>query len=82
MPLYDESSYVVAIDSSSKIYKLKFTSTGDSYAGKYATDNYASKVEGKGSLTVNSDKVSGATATGRTIVESINATIAHKGRVD
>lgn len=78
----DESSYVVAIDSSSKIYKLRFTSTGDSYASKYASESYQNKVEGKGSLTINSDKVSGATATGRSIVDSINATIAHKGRVD
>lgn len=77
----DESSYIVAIDNSSKVYKLKFSSVGDSYASKYSTDSYASKVEGKGSLT-NSDTVSGATATGRSIVESINATIAHKGRVD
>ena len=78
----DESSYVIAIDSSSKIYKLKFTSVGDSYASKYNNDSYVNKIEGKGKLTVNSDTVSGATATGKTITQSINATIDHKGRVD
>lgn len=73
----DVSSYIVAIDSSNKIYKFKFTSAGDSYASKYSSEDYASKIEGKGSLAINKDKVSGATATGKSIVDSINAVIEH-----
>ena len=78
----DESSFVVAIDSANKIYKLRFTKTSDTYGAKYATESYQNKVEGKGGLSINSDKVSGATATGKSVIDSINATISHKGRVD
>ena len=77
----DESSYVLAVNSSKKIYKLKFVSTGDSYATGYATEAYAGKVEGKGSLSASSDTISGATSTGKSIVNSVNAAIAHVGRV-
>ena len=76
----DESSLVVALDSTGKIYKLKFTETGDSYASSYNTSSYESSVKGKNNLT-SSDTVSGATKTGNSVVKAINAAIAHKGRV-
>lgn len=75
----DDSSAIVALKDG-KIYTLKFTSTGDSYAEGYNSSSYASKIENKGGLT-SSDVVSGATATGMYVVESINAAIAHYGRV-
>lgn len=75
----DESSFVVAIDSLGKISKLKFTSTGDSYASKYASDSYITNIVGKNELS-GSDVVSGATKTGDSIVSSINAALNHEGR--
>lgn len=77
----DESSYVLAIDNNGKIFKFKFTSTGDSYAGNYNSTSYINGLIGKNTLTEN-DTISGATKTGSSIIESINAAIAHKGRVD
>ena len=74
----DESSFVVAIDNEGKVYKLEFTSAGDSYASKYATDSYETSIKGKEELS-DSDTVGGATKTGKPIIESINAAIAHKG---
>ena len=76
----DQSSFVVALDSSGKVYKLKFTAVGDSYANKYSTSGYETSVVGKESLTSN-DVVNGATKTGNSVVEAINAAIAHQGRV-
>jgi len=78
----DESSFVVAISSSGAISKLKFTSTGDSYASKYASDSYVNSIKGKNGLSTSSDAVSGATKTGKPIIESINAAIAHQGGVN
>lgn len=75
----DESSYVVAVDDSGKIAKLRFTSTGDNYASKYASDGFVSSIIGKSELS-DSDVVSGATKTGESIIEAINAALNHEGR--
>jgi len=75
----DDSNAIVALKNG-KIYTLKFTKVGDNYAGAYNTNNYINGIVNKGSLT-NSDVVSGNTATGVNVIESINAAIAHYGRV-
>lgn len=75
----DDSSAIVALQNG-KIYTLKFTSTGDSYANLYNSNNYINGIKGKSELT-SSDLVTGASATGEYVVEAINAAIAHYGRV-
>lgn len=77
----DESSFVVAIDNEGKIAKIKFSVTGDSYASGYATSSYETGIKGKTNLD-DSDAISGATKTGKTIIEAINVSIAHQGRVE
>ena len=76
----DESSFVVAIDNSGKIFKMEFSQTGDSYASKYASDSYLSSIKGKTNLS-DSDVVSGATKTGEPIIDAVNAAIMHKGGI-
>lgn len=75
----DNSAAILAL-SNGKIHTLKLTSVGDDYARKYNNDSYITGIKNKGSLS-DSDVVSGATATGVYVVESINAAIAHYGRV-
>lgn len=75
----DNSSAILALNNG-KIYTLKLTSVGDDYAKKYNNDSYIDGIKNKGSLS-DSDVVSGSTATGVYVVESINAAIAHYGRV-
>lgn len=75
----DNSSAILAL-SNGKIYTLKLTDIGDDYAKKYSASSYLNDIKNKGGL-ADSDVVSGATATGDYVVESINAAIAHYGRV-
>ena len=75
----DDSSAIVALKGG-KIYTLKFTKVGDNYAEAYNTTDYINGIINKGGLT-NSDIVSGNTATGVNVIGSINAAIAHYGRV-
>lgn len=75
----DNSSAILAL-SNGKVYTLKLTSVGDDYAKKYNGDSYVDGIKNKGSLE-DGDVVSGATATGVYVVESVNAAIAHYGRV-
>ncbi len=74
----DESSFAVGI-SDGKISKLKFVSTGDSYAGMYSTGDFSSAITGKSEVS-DSDVVTGATKTGEPIIESIQASLGHYGR--
>lgn len=75
----DDSSAILALDNG-KVYTLKLTSVGDDYAKKYNSDSYLNGIKNKGSLSDN-DVVSGSTLTGNYVVESVNAAIAHYGRV-
>ena len=77
----DESSYVLTLTNTGKIYDLTFTSYGDSYASGYASEDYSEDVKGKGLLNINVDKVAGATATGKSFVSSANAAIEHQGGI-
>ena len=77
----DESSYVMAVDSNGKVYKFKFTLSADDWAGKYDKTAYINSIIGKASLNDN-DIISGASGTGKALIKSVNAAIAHKGRVD
>ena len=75
----DDSAAIVALQNG-KIYTLKFTSTGDSYANLYNSASYLNKIKGKTGLT-DSDVVTGASDTGDNVIGAINAAIAHYGRV-
>lgn len=75
----DDSAAIVALQNG-KIYTLKITSAGDSYANLYASNSYLNKIKGKTSL-ADSDVVTGASDTGDNVVAAINAAIAHYGRV-
>ena len=77
----DKSSYVLTLTSAGKIYDLTFTAAGDSYASGYASEDYSEDVKGKGSLSINADKVGGATATGKSFVASVNTAIKHQGGI-
>lgn len=77
----DQSSYVLTLTSAAKIHDLTFISYGDNYASGYASDEYSEDVKGKGSLSINVDKVAGATATGKSFVSSVNAAIKHQGGI-
>lgn len=75
----DNSSAIVSLNNGN-IHTLKFISVGDDYARTYDSKGYVNGIVGKGKLE-SSDVVSGATATGEYVIESINAAIAHYGRV-
>ena len=75
----DDSAAIVALQNG-KIHTLKFTSVGDEYAKVYDTKSFVGSIVNKGSLS-SSDVISGCTATGSNLVESVNAAIAHYGRV-
>lgn len=75
----DDSSCVVALDSNGKLYKIKFTVTGDAYAQKYADDSYLNGLNDKANLG-SDDIVSGATSTGNNFISVINEAISHNGR--
>lgn len=77
----DKSSYVLTLTSAGKIYDLTFTAAGDNYASGYAEEDYSDDVIGKGSLSINIDKIGGATATGRSFIDSVNASIQHQGGI-
>ena len=56
----DEGSVIIVLDSSAKVYGVKFVTTGDSYMAKYNDETYLASV-------VNNDKfdaIGGATLTG------------------
>ena len=75
----DNSSAIVSLYNGT-IHTLKFISVGDDYAKTYNNSSYIEGIKNKDSL-ADSDVVSGATETGVYVVESINAAIAHYGRV-
>ena len=75
----DNSSAILAL-SNGKIYTMKLTSVGDDYAKKYNSDSYINGVKNKAGLS-DSDTITGSTLTGNYLVESVNAAIAHYGRV-
>ncbi len=75
----DDSSCVLALDSSGKIYKIKFTVTGDAYAQKYVDSSYLDSKKDKSSLS-SEDIVSGATSTGNNFISVVNEAISHYGR--
>ena len=75
----DNSSAIVSLNNGA-IHTLKFISVGDDYARTYDSKGYVNSIAGKDKLET-SDVVGGCTATGVNVVESINAAIAHYGRV-
>lgn len=74
------NSFVLAVDSYAKIYKVRFVEVADDWGKKYANDSYINGIIGDNQLS-DSDIKSGATKTGQPIIESINAALAHTGRV-
>lgn len=75
----DDSDCILVLKSDGKIYKVKFTSTGDQYAKNYDDNSYLDSLKDKNSLS-SSDVVSGATSTGDNFISIINEAIGHYGR--
>lgn len=77
---HDTDSSAILVLENGKINTLKFTTIGDDYAGDYATDDYMDSIRNKDNL-ADVDVVTDSTLTGVNVIESINAAIAHYGRV-